>query len=130
MKITITIEMDENELINEKEREREKVVEKTGSIYSRIFDEGSSLWTEEKAFNEMFIRYVESYADDKLKSKGYLFLNDVYEMLGIPKTKIGQITGWRYNTENPMVDNKVIFDVQSIGDNSFIIDFNVDGKII
>ena len=128
MKITITIELDENELINEKEKE--KVVEKATSMYSRIFDEGSSRWTKEKAFNEIFIRYVESYADDKLKSKGYLFLNDVYEMLGMPKTKIGQITGWRYNTENPMIDNKVVFDVQSIGENKFIIDFNVDGKII
>ena len=31
---------------------------------------------------------------------GYLFLNDVYDLLGIPKSKAGQVVGWIYDKNN------------------------------
>ena len=53
----------------------------------------------------------QAYANKKLQAQGYLFLNDVLEMLGIQKTKAGQIVGWIYNEEAPIGDNYVDFGI-------------------
>ena len=75
-----------------------------------------------------------------LKSRGYLFLNEVYEALGFPITKAGQVVGWLYRPDNPNGDNYVdfgIFNLQSEKacdfvngyERSLVLDFNVDGNI-
>jgi hypothetical protein len=80
-------------------------------------------------------------ATDKLRAEGYLFLNDVYEMLGIPRTREGQIVGWVYKKDNPVGDNYVdfgIFRTNRENNTNFvngyeptiILDFNVDGPIL
>lgn len=111
------------------------------SPYARFFDELSTEWTREAEYNLMFLRTQQAYANDKLKAQGYLFLNDVYEALGIPKTKAGQIVGWTYGLGNTEGDNFVdfgIYDIQNPGSREFVngyeksilLDFNVDGNIL
>lgn len=87
----------------------------------------------------MYLKNQEQYANDKLKAERHLFLNDVYEMLGFPKTKAGQTVGWVYDEDNPVGDNFVSFGIIDIPLNhdaingykcDFIIDFNVDGEIL
>ena len=89
----------------------------------------------------MFLKKAESFANDKLRINGYLFLNEVYEMLGIPKTKAGQVVGWVYDEKNASGDNFVdfgIFDINNPKARDFvngyerviILDFNVDGVIL
>ena len=89
----------------------------------------------------MFLRRQQDAANDRLKSDGYLFLNDVYEMLGFPKTKAGQMVGWIYDEKNPNGDNFVDFGIYDISkpanskfvngyERSIILDFNVDGVIL
>ena len=76
-----------------------------------------------------------------LKAKGYLFLNDVYDMLGIPRTKAGQIVGWIYDEKNPIGDNFVDFGIYDGNketvrnfvngyERTILLDFNVDGNIL
>ena len=103
--------------------------EKTLSKYAVIFDDGCSGWTKDRYTNLMFVKCRESYCNDLLKSRGIVFLNDVYKMLGFEITQAGQVVGWHYSEENPIGDNKVIFDMQG-SDNSIAIDFNVDGNVI
>lgn len=113
----------------------------TYSDYARVFDDGCKGWTKDPEYNFIFLKQTQNYANDKLKTTGHLFLNEVYEMLGIPKTKAGQSVGWVYDEKNPIGDNFVdfgIFDTYRSKVRDFIngyertiiLDFNVDGNIL
>ena len=110
------------------------------SDYAKFFDEASPYWQKDPEYNFMFLKSQQQYANDLLKARGRLFLNEVYEMLGIEKTKAGQIVGWVYNPENPIGDNFVdfgIFDMSKERVRAFVngyepnilLDFNVDGDV-
>jgi len=108
------------------------------SIYARFFDESSSSWSKEPSYNQLFINCQQNYANDKLRAQGHVFLNEVYDMLGIPRSKEGQIVGWVLNGEG---DNYVDFGVFKGKDafmgqqfvngeeRSVLLDFNVDGVV-
>ena len=111
------------------------------SEYARFFDDGCKGWEKDAEFNLMFLRQVQDQANKKFKRQGYLFLNDVYGMLGIPKTKAGQIVGWFYDTEHPTGDNIIDFgiynqyndkarDFVNGYEKTILLDFNVDGPIL
>ena len=89
----------------------------------------------------MFLKDQQRYANDLLKSKGHLFLNEVYDMLGIPRTKAGQVVGWIYDEKHPVGDNFVDFGIYDIYnerardfvngyERTILLDFNVDGNIL
>lgn len=119
------------------------------SDYARFFDEWTrdekgnvvrnGYWDPNKDYNLMFLKNQQNYANDLLKAKGRLFLNEVYEMLGIPKTKAGQIVGWTYDEECPTGDNYIDFGLYVSSQNysdflysdneAILLDFNVDGNI-
>lgn len=111
------------------------------SDYARFYDCGNKGWTKDPEYNLMFLKAQQSYANDKLKAQGYLFLNDVYDLLGIPRSKAGQVVGWIYDENNPVGDNYVdfnIYNAQREGARDFVngcertilLDFNVDGPIL
>lgn len=110
------------------------------SEYAKFFDEVSTNWSKDPEYNLMFLRRQQDWANEKLKATGYLFLNEVYDMLCIPRTQAGQVVGWIYDTKNPNGDNYVdfgIYDVHSEAKRGFVngversilLDFNVDGVI-
>ena len=111
------------------------------SEYARFFDEGSEYWEKDSEYNLFFLKSRQQWANDMLVSRGHLFLNEVYDMLGIPKTKAGQIVGWVYDTEDPLGDNYVDFGIYDINreknrefvngyERVILLDFNVDGNIL
>ena len=134
-----TVDKDGNEII---EKKTISVVDPNMySDYARIFDNGSMGWTKDPEYNLMFLKLQQNQANDRLRAQGYLFLNDVYDMLGIPRTKAGQIVGWIYDEENPVGDNFVDFGIYDIynekacdfvngRERSIVLDFNVDGNIL
>lgn len=106
------------------------------SDYAKIYDAGCNGWTKDAEFNLMFLRHTQAQANDILKRRGYLFLNEVYDMLGFQRTKAGQVMGWIYDEENPVGDNFVDFgiyntDIEKARDfvngieRVIILDFNV-----
>ena len=108
------------------------------SEYARCFDETCIGWTRDPEYNMMFVTQIQNWANDRLQSKGYLYLNEVYEMLGFQRTKAGQVVGWLYNGDG---DNYVDFGIFNIKDKqkrrfvngyekSIWLDFNVDGNIL
>lgn len=110
------------------------------SPYAKCFDVGCTGWTKDPEYNLMFLKDQERYANDRLKAKGSLTLNEVYDMLGIPRTKAGCVVGWIYDEKNPVGDNYVdfgIFDIDKPKNRDFVngyersiwLDFNVDGNI-
>ena len=111
------------------------------SEYARFFDELCRGWTKDPELNLMFLRQQQNWANELLKTKGHLFLNEVYDMLDIPRTKAGQIVGWIYDEKNPVGDNFVDFGIYRANvekvrnfvngyERSILLDFNVDGPIL
>lgn len=111
------------------------------SDYAKIFDKTCKGWRKDPESSLRFLKCQQSIANDILQAKGYLFLNTVYDMLGIPRTEAGQIVGWIYDKKNPIGDNYVdfgIYDLTSCNNAAFVngyarnivLDFNVDGNIL
>ena len=111
------------------------------SEYARFFDESCSSWNKSQFHNQMFLKQQQNYANDLLKSQGYLFLNDVYKMLGMDVAPYGQVVGWIYDEKNPVGDNFVDFGLYDLNDEAkrlfingrertILLDFNVDGNIL
>ena len=111
------------------------------SIYSVVFCEGNSGWTRNAEFNKVFLIQQQNYANDKLKLNGILTLNEVYDMIGAPRTAYGQVAGWVYTEDSSIGDNFVdfgIFDVNNEKacdfvngyEKSIILDFNCIGNIL
>lgn len=111
------------------------------SRWARFFDESCSEWEKNAEYNLAYLKARQAEANRRLQRDGYLFLNDVYDMLGIPRTYEGQIYGWRYKKNNPTGDNYVDFGLDNVTDervrafvngyeNKVLLDFNVDGDIL
>lgn len=109
--------------------------------FSRFFDESCTGWDKNPEYSLMFLTQQQNYANEKLKRQGFLFINDVYEMLGIPKCKEGQTHGWVYDEKNPIGDNYIDFGIFNIHieknrdfvngyERVIILDFNHDGNIL
>ena len=111
------------------------------SLYSVVFCEGNPGWTKNAELNKVFLIQQQNWANDKLRLRGYLTLNEVYEMVGAPTTAYGQIAGWVYTDDSSVGDNFVdfgIFDVTNEKacdfvngrERSIILDFNCIGNIL
>lgn len=111
------------------------------SDYAKFFDESCKEWEKDPEYNLMFLKAQQSYANDILRAKGHLFLNEVYDMLGIERTRAGQCVGWVYKPDDPTRDNYVDFGIYNQASkaarnfvNGFerviLLDFNVDGPIL
>lgn len=112
------------------------------SEYARCYTDGCVGWTKDPEANLTFLRLQEKWANDRLQAVGHLFLNEVYEMLGIPHSSAGAVVGWIYDPKNPehTGDNRVDFGIYNIHipanrdfvngwERSIWLDFNVDGVI-
>lgn len=113
----------------------------TYSVYARFYDDGNLQWDKDPETNLMTLRHMQAHANDLLRCNGYLFLNDVYDMLGIKRTKAGQIVGWIYDEKKPNGDNFVDFGIYDMSkpknrdfvngwESTILLDFNVDGPIV
>lgn len=138
------------EVVETDENGKEKKVKKDVTVvdnpmpsdYARYFAYGDAKAAEPNSdYNAFFLRAQQELANHMLRANGFLFLNDVYEMLGIDKSIAGQAVGWVYdkNAEDHG-DNYVDFGIQEVyrkrsdkpGDYEkvFLLDFNVDGAIL
>lgn len=140
---------DEEKSIRYDIRDEEVVDEETGkknivstygksfSPYAKFFDEYSQYWDRNPEYNLIFLRAQQNYANDRLNARGHLFLNEVYESLGIPHTQAGAVVGWTISKDG---DNFVDFGIYDINNDkarefvngiekSILLDFNVDGVI-
>lgn len=110
------------------------------SPYSRIIaEESSNCWDENEDYTAENIAAVQLWANRRLERKGHLFLNEVYDQLGLSRTREGSVVGWLKKSVNG--DGYVSFgdydsntyrvpsDDYSRVDTNFILDFNVDGMI-
>lgn len=132
---------EEIEIVNEKTNKKKKVKRVSSnepSMYARFFDNGSLSWSKDPEINYVFIRANQRYMNDLLISRGHVFLNEVYDQLGLKRSKAGSVVGWRLDP-NHDGDNYIDFglfdgdglvrDFVNGREGSILLDFNVDGVI-
>lgn len=111
------------------------------SDYAKFFCEGCRGWTKDPDYNLMVLKQTERYMNDLLKRRGHVFLNEVYDALGIDRTKAGNVVGWIYDEKYPNGDNYISFNIYNINsdaarrfvngcERNILLDFNVDGPIL
>jgi hypothetical protein len=121
-----------------------KAVGSDAGIYTAVFDETCQPhYSRMPGMNPVTLGMIQSHANDKLKARGHLFLNDVRRMLGMDDIPVGQIVGWIYDPRNPdhLGDNEVSFGIHDNPDSEWVdsflnghektilLNFNVDGPI-
>lgn len=116
-----------------------RVSQDPSAIYARVWAQHTtSCWTNDPDYNTVFLRLQQNQMNDRLRSKGHIFLNEVYDALGLSRTAAGSVVGWIWQGDG---DNYIDFGVFQdenheelvdfmIGrEKSLVIDFNVDGMI-
>lgn len=109
------------------------------SEYARCFTDGCVGWTKDPEANLVFLRAQERWANQRLQAIGHVFLNEIYDALGLPRSSAGAQMGWMYDPENP--DRKINFGIYNIHipanrefvngwERSIWLDFNVDKEPI
>ena len=137
---------------------RKAIVDRDKSIsqYAAWFCEGefdgltgewlwrNAIWRDNPLLNENTLKCIQNAANDQLKAYGFIFLNDVRKMLGLPPTREGQIVGWTLNGGDGYIDfglfpiksrpfekllpvNQLFLDHRTP---NALLDFNVDGPIL
>ena len=108
----------------------------SASEYARYFDESNPNWDENPAFSLMFLRGQQQIANDIFHTRGHLFLNEVYDMLGYEHDPAGAVVGWVKGEGDDFVDfglddktNKDVRRFVNGKENIILLDFNVSGVI-
>ena len=77
------------------------------SPYARIIaEESSTCWDPNEDYTSQNLAAVQLWANRRLERKGHLFLNEVFDQLGLSRTREGAVVGWLKNGEG---DNYVSF---------------------
>lgn len=135
-KVTRIIEDEDGEEKKVKETVQVRNDDRPYIGYARVFDAGNPGWENDAMLNQAFLKAQQNYANQKLQTQGYLFLNDVYKALGFREDLASRNVGWIYDENNEIGDNYVDFgfmdDVafMSGAEPTVILDFNVDGPIM
>lgn len=134
--ISVT-QTDENGKEKEKKLKNAKIAPDAPSLYARYFDESSPCWEPNPEFSLMFLKAQENYFNELLQIKGYVFLNDVYEALGLSASQTGQLVGWVKGNGDDYIDFGIYNlyhekhrDFVNGYENVILLDFNVDGIIV
>lgn len=86
-----------------------------------IFDKQSREWSNLPEYNLIFLKSQQIYWNDRLKATGNVFLNEIYDAIGVERTSIGCIVGWLLDGDGDRyikLENDII-----------TLNFNVDGII-
>lgn len=122
---------------NGKKKKVTKVDPNGISAYARFFDEYSDNWSKTPEYNLLFLKAQQNYANDLLHARGHVFLNEVYDMIGIPRSQAGQVVGWVLSKDGDNFIDFGVYDFDNTGSHLFVnghersilLDFNVDGVI-
>lgn len=120
---------------------KEKKVKKTVMVadpnlqsdYAVYFDSKSRNYETNPDYNRMFLKAQQAFANDKLQTRGHLFLNEVLDDLDLPRTPAGQIVGWTKDGPDGYVNFRIVEVERETEDgrheSALLLDFNVEGNI-
>jgi hypothetical protein len=102
------------------------------SGYARLMDEVNPNFIKNVEYMDAFIRCQQNYANDRLRAKGHVFLNEVYEWLGFEHTTAGAVVGWVLDGDGDGYIDFGLYEDGKLRDMSeprVWLDFNVDGVV-
>lgn len=68
---------------------------------SRLYDKFNPNWQNYyKKRNAFFVQSVQMHVNHLLKVRGYVFLNDIYDLLGFERTIEAGMVGWIWGSEH------------------------------
>ena len=120
---------------------KEKKVKKTVMVadpnlqsdYAVYFDSKSRNYETNPDYNRMFLKAQQAFANNKLQTRGHLFLNEVLDDLDLPRTPAGQIVGWTKDGPDGYVNFRIVEVERETEDGrhepALLLDFNVEGNI-
>ena len=120
---------------------KEKKIKKTVMVadpnlqsdYAVYFDSKSRNYETNPDYNRMFLKAQQAFANDKLQTRGHLFLNEVLDDLDLPRTPAGQIVGWTKDGPDGYVNFRIVEVERETEDGrhepALLLDFNVEGNI-
>ncbi len=97
--------------------------------YTRFFDESSRVWTGVNELDMLILNHRRKHMYDLLVTRGHLFLNEVLDTLGLPRTKNGQLFGWTYK-EGITLDDIYIIYCQYANSSIYLLKFKPQGIIV
>lgn len=106
------------------------------SPYSRLFDESNKYFQKDFGLNQLFLKSQQTFANQKLAARGHVFLNEIYDALGLERSPEGQQVGWVW--KDGAGDGYIDFGLDADENIDFMngsercvwLDFNVDGVIL
>ncbi len=115
-------------------------IEEGPGLYLATFSrESSKEWEDVPMFNVTKLHLTEQHMNDKLRMQGHLFLNEVYDALGMERTPEGSVVGWVLDRTPGEANGYVDFNIKEYfdeaqdgtlrGTDEFYLEFNVDGVI-
>lgn len=129
-----TVEVKETDKDGNEKIVKKKIKTADGVSQYGIFFDGSSVnWSKNPEYNRVFLLAQQNYANDMLNTRGHVFLNEVYDLLGMQRTQAGSLVGWVAGHGDDFIDFG-IEDHRNIAfvngyENIPLLDFNVDGAI-
>ncbi len=108
-------------------------------LYMAVFDSRCREWDNAPMYNITKLHLTEQHMNDKLRLQGHVFLNEVYDALGMDRTKEGAIVGWILDKTPGEADGYIDFNIHEYvqdghdgklkNTDEFYLEFNVDGII-
>lgn len=93
-----------------------------------LFGPENDNWVPNIEHNEFFLRGIQNYMNDVLLARGHVYLNEIFDALGMPRTIEGQILGW---AKALVVNSHIDFSIRRAEtQDGFMLQFNVDGPIL
>jgi hypothetical protein len=115
-----------------------RVGEESPSQYARFFDQLCQDFKKNPEYNMIFLKAQQNYANDMLQARGHVFLNEIYDMLGLERSGAGAVVGWVHGKGgDDYIDfgifddktNERVRDFVNGREDAILLDFNVDGVI-
>lgn len=102
--------------------------------YSRVFSEKTSANYSSPQlgeYNWIFLRHQQNWANDMLRARGHVLLNDIYTQLGLTRTPLGALVGWVFDLNAPDAPGFIDFGCWDQEDDAgeIVLNFNVQGPI-
>lgn len=109
------------------------------SPYAVLFDNRNPNWNPEAEHTLFFLKLHQNQLNMQLQARGHVFLNDVFDALGMDRTSAGAVVGWVKDNKNGdgYVDFGIwdddnmekMLDFVTGRENCIWLDFNVDGIV-
>ena len=88
------------------------------SMYARFFDELSRWYEKDPEYNLMFLIKMEDKVNEDFEMRGHYYVNEVYDLLDIPRTRAGHTDGWVWDESKTAEEQRISFGLDNVHNQS------------